>query len=312
MRVRDGADAEARLAMRLVIRPRPEPPEPDAPVPPPEEPPIFGPELPPVDEPPPLPPMIEAPFENSLGMRFVESGTPDVLMSVWLTRVRDFRAFVEATRHDATKEVNSILMGGEPKVGFHGHHWADPGFSQGDDSPVCGISWDDAKAFCKWLSETDLEKGMIPAGFEYRLPYAAEWKRALALQAVGGQPPVYPWGNQWPPPVELAARYNLAGQELNDGEMPASWVHLEGFRDAFHRTSPVDTFPPNRLGIKDLVGNLSQYAEDAAGPDNPSRQILGASWCVTTRKSLDLAESNFRLPGYRAVDSGFRCVLARK
>ena len=39
----------------------------------------------------------DAPFENSLGMRFVPAGTPDVLFSVWDTRVQDFAVFAKET-----------------------------------------------------------------------------------------------------------------------------------------------------------------------------------------------------------------------
>ena len=317
--IRDVGDAEESKAMSLVIRPRPGQPEPEPepepellPLHGPDFPPLFGPELPPVEVPPPLPPMVRAPFENSLGMNFVESGTPEVLMSVWLTRVRDFRAFVEATGRDAKKGVYSVLMGGEPRFGLHRHDWADPGFPQGDDHPVCGISWEDAKAFCKWLSETDLAAGKLQAGFEYRLPTAEEWKRALDLNAAGGKLPAYPWGNPWPPPVELSSVCNLAGRELRDGEMPKDWLYIAEFRDDYPRTSPVDAFPGNRLGIKDLFGNLSQFCEDPAGPDPKVRLIRGGSWCFTNRKLFDLNEINSRAVDVRAVDSGFRCVLVRK
>lgn len=50
----------------------------------------------------------EQPYGNSLGMRFVPVPTTKVLFSVWETRVKDFEAFVEATKYDATGEMYSL------------------------------------------------------------------------------------------------------------------------------------------------------------------------------------------------------------
>jgi len=44
------------------------------------------------------------PFINSIGMEFIPAGTPEVLVSKWETRVKDFAAFVQATGYDAQSE----------------------------------------------------------------------------------------------------------------------------------------------------------------------------------------------------------------
>jgi formylglycine-generating enzyme required for sulfatase activity len=63
-----------------------------------------------------------------------------------------FRRFVEQTGHEA------------------GNSWRDPALKQTDAHPVVGVSWDDAVAFCKWLSEKE--------GVTYRLLTEAEWEYA--------------------------------------------------------------------------------------------------------------------------------------
>ena len=132
----------------------------------------------------------ENPFVNTLGMKFVPVKGTEVLFSIWHTRVQDFEAFVKATGHDATQGMYSLRSDGWMR---RGDTWKDPGFTQGPTHPVCGVSWHDAQAFCKWLTEKERKDGIIDQQQSYRLPTDAEWS-----QAVGDTK--YPWGDQWPPP----------------------------------------------------------------------------------------------------------------
>jgi formylglycine-generating enzyme required for sulfatase activity len=58
------------------------------------------------------------------------------------------------------------------------------------DHPVTNVYWDDAVAYCEWLSKR--------TGRSYRLPTRAEWEKA----ARGSDGRIYPWGN-WPPNEQL-------------------------------------------------------------------------------------------------------------
>lgn len=56
-----------------------------------------------------------------------------------------------------------------------------------DDHPVVHVSWNDAQAFCRWLSKVTTQP--------FRLPTEAEWERAA--RDVDGR--IYPWGQEFDP-----------------------------------------------------------------------------------------------------------------
>ena len=70
-------------------------------------------------------------------------------------------------------------------------HESPPGWDRDEfpsrkgSDPVIKVSWNDAIAYCKWLSEK--------SGKSYRLPTEAEWEKA----ARGEMGYIYPWGNEF-------------------------------------------------------------------------------------------------------------------
>ena len=107
-------------------------------------------------------------MENTLGMKFVPVG--DVLFCIWPARIQDFQAFVDAT-------------------GFKGNAWSQPGFKQGPDHPVVNVTWQDAMAFCKWLTEKEQKAGLLAPNQIYRLPTDLEWSMAVGLPDETGRTP---------------------------------------------------------------------------------------------------------------------------
>ena len=127
----------------------------------------------------------EMPYENSLGMRFVPVPEVDgrkILFSIWETRVKDFRAFVDATgyRQDQTDEDSKIRTISSSGWEFKPDaRWDRLSFPQKDDEPVGTINAIDALAFCSWLSGEDRKN--------FRLPSDAEWSRAIEMDLSQGE-----------------------------------------------------------------------------------------------------------------------------
>jgi hypothetical protein len=216
---------------------------------------------------------------NSLGMKFVPVKGTGVLFSIWDTRVQDYQAFVKAT----------------------GRAWPKPGFAQGPTHPAVNVSWNDAQAFCAWLTKQGRREGRLPAGQYYRLPTDAEWSVAVGLGEEPGTTPaekdmkikeVYPWGRPWPPP-RGAGNYN---KSLNV--------------DDYEYTSPVGSFAANEFGLYDMGGNVWQWCEDLYQPGSVGRVLRGASWIFSGPVPLLSSSRYIYDPGLYNGNFGFRCVLA--
>ena len=86
--------------------------------------------------------------------------------------VGQFSAFVEATGYETIAE-NMVGTGWNAVTGEWergGYRWTEPGWEQDDDEPVVCLSWEDAVAFCEWLSTAEKRT--------YRLPTEAQWEYA--------------------------------------------------------------------------------------------------------------------------------------
>ena len=178
----------------------------------------------------------------------------------------EYRPFLDATGHAAPD------------------FWDEPAFSH-PRMPAVGPSWDDATAYCAWLS-TEL-------GERIRLPTEAEWERA----ARADRDVAYPWGDDPPETVP--------GLETRWKDGP----------------EPVDAFPSRHpWGFLGLCENVHEWCadwydadwyarspvDDPRGPETGRRRVSrGGAWrhrvpvCrVTHRSSIP--------PSFRYSDYGFR------
>ncbi len=238
-------------------------------------------------------------------------------------RSNEVRRDVELTREfyiGETEVTNAAFREfmGEHSSGFVGGISLD-----GDDQPVVRVSWQLAARFCNWMSDRDgLPKAYIdrdgrlvavrPMNTGYRLPSEAEWAW-VARFAGGPQPLRYPWGDSLPPPAG-------AGNFADNASASIVAQHLDNYDDGFPVTAPVGSFAANRLGLKDLGGNVSEWTHDyyelnpidpflslvdPLGPEFGDRHVIrGASWM---KGNISELRSAFRDSGAQGrPDLGFR------
>jgi len=229
-----------------------------------------------------------------------------------------FAAFVKATSHDMTGgcytpgNLDDLLSDVDPKA-----NWLSPGFEQTDEHPVVCVSWNDAQAFAKWLSDK--------TGKQYRLSSELDWEVA----ARGGTVTPFFWGNV----AEAGCGY-MNGGDLSLGEEWPQWARstekarqtiepnavLVQCKDGHAFTSPVKSYLPNPFGLFDMAGNVWEWVLDcgdkqSAAGDEPiaatsacnRRRTRGGSWDdwpvdlrSGVRKRLE--------PSFRRNDTGFRLV----
>ena len=148
-------------------------------------------------------------------------------------RVRDFRAFVEEDGYKTEAE-----KAGDKDT------WKNALITQPEDHPVVRVSWNDAQAFCAWLSKKE--------GKKYRLPTEAEW--------------------------EYACRAGTKTR-FHSGDDLAGLKEVANFGNSF--TTPVGQFKANAFGLFDMHGNVYEWCEDLYEKGISGRVIRGGGydWC---------------------------------
>ncbi len=162
--------------------------------------------------------------------------------------------------------------------------WNHPGFRH-PKQPVVAVSWFEAVAYCKWLSEM--------TGRRFRLPTEAEWERAARGGAEGQ---LYPWGNEPP-----HTRSHYAERWKNGPE-------------------PVRQSGPNLFGLFEMCENVHEWCSDwfqadyysssaernPPGPSTGDRKASrGGSWRHHVKISRCSTRSSIP-PEFQYADYGFR------
>jgi serine/threonine protein kinase len=164
---------------------------------------------------------------------------------------------------------------------------ADEGWGRGS-RPVINVSWDDAQAYCQWLTQKTAQN--------FRLPSEAEWEKAARAK--------YPWGSSVP---------------------TVKKVNMKGSGDGFPFSAPVGSFPSgeSHYGVLDMAGNVWEWIADWYGaqyfqmsarrnPRGPasgsSRVVRGGSW-KNGPELIRSANRSSERPDRRLNVVGFRVAM---
>ncbi len=194
-----------------------------------------------------------------------------------------------------------------------------------DQQPAVQVSWQQAAAFCNWLSKREglplfykenngIITGYNPAATGYRLPSEAEW--AWAARANGTALLKFPWGDAFPPPANSLENYADNSSAYVTGRA------LGSYTDGNVVSAPVGSYKPNQNRLFDMGGNVSEWVHDVysipsangatevdplGGQSGDNYVIRGASWSHSKIAELRLSYRDYGQAG--RDDVGFR--LAR-
>jgi formylglycine-generating enzyme len=225
-----------------------------------------------------------------------------------------FRLFVKDSGYKTDAEKSDEpggegLLPDKKTFGFNADFsWRNVGFEQTDDHPVVCVSWNDAGAFCQWLSRKE--------GKSYRLPTEAEWEYACRA----GTTTRYYSGDD---PETLAKVGNVADAALK-AEAGLNAKHTIRANDGYVFTAPVGQFKPNAFGLFDMHGNAWQWCadwyderfysaspvDDPRGPAFGLYRVLRGGSCITgpfyarsANRLPDAPDGRNLFPGFRVARS---------
>ncbi len=140
------------------------------------------------------------------------------------------------------------------------------------------MSWFEAVAFCRWLSEQSDTQVLLPA--------EQQWQRA----AQGDEAYRFPWGDEFD---RSLCNYSSRG------------------------TTPVTQYPQGSspFGVMDMCGNvlewcLNEWATGNIGLEGARQRVLrGGSWHRTNIIELETTYRASNFPDFRVNNRGFRIVI---
>jgi formylglycine-generating enzyme required for sulfatase activity len=166
-----------------------------------------------------------------------------------------------------------------------------PSYFKGTDRPVEQVSWEESVEYCRKLTAKQRAEGLLPDGWEWRLPTEAEW--------------------------EYASRAGTTGARYGELDAIGWWEGNSG--DETHRVSQKAA---NAWGLHDMIGNVWEWCADWSedyptgsvvdpmGPSSGSDRVFrGGSWFCDAGYARSAGRGRY-VPGLRTNNLGFRPALS--
>lgn len=209
-------------------------------------------------------------------------------------------------RHDSRIEAGDFLHFSEQERGDRVNL---------PEQPVCRVSWQEAMAFCRWLSQR--------TGETFSLPTESQWEYACRAGASSSM-------SYGPVDADFSRLANLAdvrlrhvgtfGWNLPSGAIPPWRPAVESVDDGHRVAAPVGSYAANAWGLYDMHGNVAEWTASSfrsypyvAGEgrdeetDDARKVIRGGSWYDRPQDAR--AAYRWHYPAWQKVfDVGFRVV----
>jgi formylglycine-generating enzyme required for sulfatase activity len=206
--------------------------------------------------------------------------------------VGEFAEFVAATQPELQ---GCEIYDGEWKLAVD-VNWMNAAPAQTALHPVTCVSWEDASAYARWLSQRTQQ--------HYRLPKATEWEYA----ALGRFDDARPWRDDTD-----ACIYGNVADRTAATRYPGWTVHA--CSDEYAQAAPVGSFAANAYGLHDLFGNVFEWLDDCslqspdagAKPECIEHESRGGSW-FTEPQFVRASYRNSFPSTHRSTSIGLRVV----
>ena len=229
-------------------------------------------------------------------------------MGIHEVTVGQFRRFVEADGYKTEAERDgSGGYGYDSETNIYiqdpKYSWLHPGFEQDDNHPVVNVSWNDAVAFCRWLSRLE--------GLKYRLPTEAEWEYSCRA----GSSHEFTYGND---AEQLVGFGNVADASLRT-KFP--YILTVRSNDGSIFTTRVGSYRPNQFGLYDMHGNVFEWCSDwygdyptssvvdPVGPATGSHRVMRGGCWDGNAAICRSAGRDGSVPSFLGFSRGFRVAL---
>jgi len=214
----------------------------------------------------------------------------------------------------APKEYQTWLINRPPDKRDRPYWWDDRKWNS-PLFPVVGITWFEAEAYARWLTEQlrhpsiskeahEVWEGLKTGQLMARLPTETEWEAAIGSRGA------YPWVTYFDP-TRLNCAESWAGRRFADSDEWVKWISNDAESQREASTTAVTTYPQgvSQTGVWDGSGNVLEWMGNPYEPGGNTMVLRGGAWSLVLWNAC-VSYRDRAHPGTFNVHVGLRVVVA--